>query len=445
MANPKSLNPVLGMVKSSKGIDQHSKTLFGLVDVNNFFVSCERLFMPRLEGKPVVVLSNNDGCVIARSNEAKALDIAMGEPFFKIKPLVERYKVEVFSSNFSLYGDMSERVMSVIQESVPTSEIYSVDEAFLDLTGFDPQMLPQFARNLVKKIYDWLGLPVSLGIGPTKTLAKVANRVAKKVKSTEGVFGLWDEPETQKILSKMPVGDVWGVGRRYAARLNSMGIHTAEQLRLQDNTWVQKTFNRGLAQTVLELKGIPCFYMEENDPARQRIMVSRSFSKKVKDFVILKRAVARHVTRAAEKLREQGSLAQAMMVFIRTSRFTTPENLYENSCMVPFETATENTSTLIQYATQGLSELYRPGYHYQKVGVILIDLVDAESHIQDIFSIHQDKHSKKLMDVLDEVNATWGSGTLRTAEEGFDHPWLRTNGRRTPAYTTQWDELVGVK
>lgn len=440
------------------------KPYFGLIDVNNFYVSCERVFMPRLEKKPVVVLSNNDGCVIARSNEAKMLNIGMGEPFFKIKSLVTRYGIEVFSSNFPLYGDMSDRVMHVLQENVPKMQVYSVDEAFLDLSGFKREDLYPFGRTLVKKIQDWLGLPVSLGMGSSKTLAKAANHVAKKVGRMQGVFGLWEAEENgdgdgngnrngnanealtlqNKVLTKMPVEKIWGIGRRSAAKLKTLGIQNAYQLKMQDPRWVQKTFNRCLEQTVLELRGISCWDLEEDDVPRQRIMVSRSFSQKISCIEILKQALARHVTRAAEKLRSQSSLALAMMVFIRTSRFNTDDQLYENACTVPFETATENTADLIRYAMQGLTRLYRPGYHYQKAGIILINLVDKISHIQDLFTVTEDAHSEKLMRVLDEINLTFGTGTLHYAEEGFAAPWLHTNGRRTPAYTTRWDELPGV-
>lgn len=419
--------------------------MFGLVDVNNFYVSCERLFLPRLEGKPVVVLSNNDGCVIARSNEAKALNIAMGEPVFKIKSLIQEHKIEVFSSNFSLYGDLSERVMSILEESAPKIEVYSVDEAFLDLSGFSAAELQSFGHALVKKLKQWVGLPVSFGMAKTKTLAKVANRVAKKDKTMQSVFGLWEQDTIDKVLSKTKVEDIWGVGRRLSERLKILGIHTADTLKTQNLAWVKKTFNRCMEQTVLELRGIPCFELGEEDIPRQRIMVSRSFSQKVTSLDILKKAVARHVTRAAEKLRSQNSLAQSMIVFIQTSRFSISDKFYENSSIVPFETPTADTGKLIHYANQGLLSIYRPGYLYQKAGIILIDLMDKDSGIQDLFSVEQDKHSEKLMHVLDEINDTWGSGTLRYAQEDFDAPWLQTDGRRSRAHTTQWDSLVIVR
>lgn len=418
--------------------------MFGLVDVNNFYVSCERVFMPKLEGKPVVVLSNNDGCVIARSNEAKALNIKMGEPFFKIKAIVDQYKVEVFSSNFPLYGDMSERVMNIVQQCAPKIEIYSVDEAFLDLSGFALDDLPKFGLEMVRKIKDSLGLPVSLGMASTKTLAKMANGIAKKTPNLQGVCGLWEASQQTKALLKTPVGDIWGIGRKCSAKLQTLGIHNASQFIQQERSWIRKTFNRCLEQTAIELTGIPYWGIGNNDVSRQSIMVSRSFSQKISTVDILKKTLTRHVTRAAEKLREQNSLARSMMVFIRTSRFNTEDKRYETSCMVPFETATENTSVLISYAIQGLTDLFRSGYHYQKLGVVLLDLVDKESNVQDLFSIEQDKHSEKLMHVLDEINATWGTGTLRYAEEGFVAPWLQTSGRRTGAYTTSWDDLPYV-
>lgn len=419
--------------------------MFGLVDVNNFYVSCERVFMPSLEKKPVIVLSNNDGCVIARSNETKALNIAMGEPFFKIKSLVEKHHIEVFSSNFALYGDMSERVMQILKESAQAIEVYSIDEAFLDLSGMDPHQLREFGLNIVQKIKTYLGLPVSFGIAPTKTLAKVANRVAKKYSKANSVFELTQETLINKVLAKTKVGDVWGIGHRTAGKLSAFGIQTALQFKQQNEAWVYQNFHRGVEQTLLELKGQTCFGLENNETAKQSIRVSRSFSKRVQDHEILKKALIHHVACAAEKLREQGSVAQCMTVFIGTSRFAQMEQHYENSTCVPFETPTSDTRKLIRYALQGLKELYQAGYLYYRSGVILRDLIDKEKGIQDLFTVEEEAQAEKLMDTVDEINATWGNHTLRYALDILNPAWFQKTGRRTKNYTTHWDSLVYVK
>ncbi len=417
----------------------------GLVDVNNFYVSCERVFMPALEKRPVLVLSNNDGCVVARSNESKALGIRMGAPFFEIKPLVQKHNIEVFSSNYALYGDMSDRVMSVLQQLLPRIEIYSIDEAFLDFSGFNKQRLTQMGLKIHHRLKRLLGLPVSVGIAPTKTLAKIANHVAKKWPNKGPVVNISDVCYQNAILPQIAVQDIWGIGSKWAAKLQDMNIKTAAQLKETDNRWIQRKFNVILEQIVLELRGISCIEVCDEMSAKKQIMVSRSFNQKIKELPLLMSAVAAHVSRASEKLRKQNSLAQTLMVFIRTNHFSNTDDQYKNSCTLTLETASDNTAELLSYAKQGLEQIYQPGFRYHKAGVILLDLIN-KNHLQlDLFNVEKSKQSEKLMSTLDQINDRMGSGTLRYGMEGFGRHWYKLGGRRSPAYTTCWDELIRIQ
>lgn len=417
----------------------------GLVDVNNFYVSCERVFMPSLNNRPVLVLSNNDGCVIARSNETKALGIRMGVPFFEIKSLVQKHNIEVFSSNYALYGDMSDRVMSVLQQLFPRTEIYSIDEAFLDFSGFDNQRLTQIGSKIHHRLQRLLGLPTSVGIAPTKTLAKIANHVAKKWPNASAVFNISDPHIQAMVLPKIAVQDIWGIGSKWAAKLQAINIKTAADLKEADCKWIQRKFNIVLEQIVLELRGIPCIEVNDEVSAKKQIMVSRSFSQKITDLSSLKSAVAAHVTRACEKLRSQDSLARGIMVFIRTNHFSVNDNQYKNNCTLTLETASDSTTELLASAIQGLEKIYQPDFRYQKVGVILLDLVNKHRHQLDIFNVEKNIHAEKLMQTLDDINDRMGKGTLRYAREGFEQPWFQLGGRRSPAYTTNWEALLRVK
>lgn len=416
----------------------------GLVDVNNFYVSCERVFMPSLERKPVLVLSNNDGCVVARSNEVKALGVRMGAPYFQIKDLVQKHKIEVFSSNYTLYSDMSERVMSLLQQLLPRIEIYSIDEAFLDFSGFTNHRLTEIGIKIQHRIKRLLGLPVSVGIGPTKTLAKIANHVAKKWPNVGAVFNMNEVLLPDNILSKIAVQDIWGIGAKWAAKLQAINIKTAAQLKEADSQWVRRKFNVVLEQIILELRGIPCIEVDDSPSTKKQIMVSRSFSQKVKDLPTLKEALASHVRRAAEKLREQNSKAQALMVFIRTNHFSSADAQYKDSCILTLKTASDSTTELLVYAKQGLEAIYQPGFRYHKLGVILLDLIDKNHQQLDMFAIDKNKQEEKLMAVLDAINHQMGSGTLRYAMEGFTQSWCKLGGRRSPAYTTRWEDLPRV-
>lgn len=417
---------------------------FALIDVNNFFVSCERVFMPRLQNKPVLVLSNNDGCVIARSNESKNLGIQMGVPYFQIKHLVKAHKVEVFSSNFALYGDMSARVMAILKSFAPTIEIYSIDEAFLDLTGFEISDPLEQGRLIHNTILKWIGLPVSVGIGPTKTLAKIANLAAKQFKKMDSVFDISSKAIQDKLLPKVAIQDIWGIGYRWADQLKKYNIQSADDLRKQDALWVQKKFNKILALTTYELQGIPCFGIEAIPSARKRIMVSRSFRQKITELEELKYIASQFVVRAAEQLRRDGSLAQAIHIFIRTSHFNIQEKKYANSERVILETPTDNTSILIEKGLKALQAIFKTGYFYHKLGIMLVDLIPKNKAQIDFFSAPEDERSGKLMQAVDGINCTMGKNSLRFAREGFSTPWF-ARGRSSPLYTTSWDELPIVK
>lgn len=422
-----------------------NRCIVGLIDVNNFYVSCERIFMPQLENKPVIVLSNNDGCVVARSNESKRLGIKMGEPFYKIKPIVQKHGVEVFSSNYSLYGDMSERVMSILTQLVPSIEIYSIDEAFIDLSGFNENDLLSYGHHIVKTIQDYVGLPVSVGIGSTKTLAKVANHVAKKWAKAKSVFNICDPSQQKTILPKIAIEDIWGIGYKTALKLKNMNVHTAWDFVQCDEDLIHHRFNISVVQTLLELKGSYHFNIDNTVPSRKQIRVSRTLSRRTKDLNILRSLLTYFVANAAVKLRSQGSVACALLVFIETNSYRPQDPQYQNSCAMPFKAATDSTFDLIHYALEGLSSIYRPHYDYHRLGVILIHLLDKAKQQLDIFEVDQLKKDEQLMDMLDTVNETMGTGTVRFAMELESAPWLVRGERCTPRYTTCWEELPIIK
>ena len=423
----------------------YRENIFGLLDCNNFFVSCERVFQPKLNKAPVVVLSNNDGCVVSRSNEVKALNIKMGVPLFKIKELVAAHKIRVFSSNFALYGDMSRRVMESLSELVPTLEIYSIDEAFLDLTGFSPKDLAALGKNIVKTIHQWTGIPISLGIAPTKTLSKVANRLAKKNPHYQGVVDI-AELNIENVLKGLPVEEVWGIGHAWAEKLNQLGIRNAYQLSEQDPILLQKRFNRVLATTAQELKGIPVYGIEEEIPPRKQIIVSRSFGQVVTQYSDLREALATHATRALEKLRDQGSLAQSISVFVQTCRFTEPGRPYHHHITVNLPIPSQDTRVFLKAIVKALNQLFVSGFKYKKAGVILMDISPKSSRQLDLFfESDMEEKSEVLMGLLDDVNGKVGQGSLRFALEGYQKQWRMRSLRRSPCYTTDWSQLLRVK
>ncbi|ABK44607.1 DNA-directed DNA polymerase [Magnetococcus marinus MC-1] len=419
---------------------------YALVDCNNFYASCERLFQPHLEGKPVVVLSNNDGCAIARSNEAKQLGIAMGAPLHQIQALIKQHQVALFSSNYPLYGDLSARVMRTLEQLAPRVEIYSIDEAFLDLQGMPAPQRQILGRTIHQQVKRWTGIPVSVGIGPTKTLAKVANRFAKKSPKTEGVLDLSDPQWCRKALHQLPVGEVWGVGPRWAKRLNQAGIDTALQLSRMPPPLARQQFNVVLERTVRELRGESVIPFAALPAARQSIATTRTFGQKIHTHDEIKEAISSFTVRAAEKLRKQGLLAAALHLFITTNRFSEQDLQYKNSLTWSFQQPQDDTLTLLTGAHAALDAIYRPGYRYQKAGVILLGLVSAQHFQPSLFAPPPRlPNSRALMRTLDGLNQKMGRGTVRFGAEGPPKPsWGMRQLQRSPAYTTRWSDLPQV-
>lgn len=423
-----------------------------LVDCNNFYASCERVFRPDLEGVPVVVLSNNDGCIIARSNEAKALGVKMGDPFFKIESFLKRAGVRYFSSNYALYGDMSQRVMGVLSQFTPTLEVYSIDEAFLNLTGVvrrgevEPDALADYGRSIQTTVRKWTSIPVSVGIAETKTLAKIANRIAKRSKTLQGVYDLRQEPSRDAVLEAIEVGDVWGIGPRYARRLQASGISNARQLRDADERWIQKQMAMGVVgmRLVLELRGIPCLPLDLSPGPKKGIACSRSFGKPVVRLDELRAATAAYVSRAAEKMRAQNSLCKTMSVYVMTNPFKN-EPQYYNSALIRFPTPTASTPEMIRYALHALDAIYKPGYRYKKTAVVLVEMVPGSVYQPTLFDGEDRARSAALMKVVDRINARLGADVLHYAATGF-HPeqWHMRREHTSPSYTTRWQELKWV-
>jgi len=420
--------------------------LWALVDCNNFYAACEKLFRPDLADRPVVVLSNNDGCIVARSREAKALGIPMGEPEFKVRDLLKRHNVETFSSNYSLYGDMSARVMATLDHvcPAPAVEQYSIDEAFVRFDGAllaDPLAV---ARAMRETVLQWTGITVSVGVGATRTLAKIAGDIAKK---GDGVCLLPDptSPGMEAVLKKTPVGDIWGIGRRLAKKLWAEGITNALQLRNAEEQWVRKRLTVSGWKTVLELRGIPCISEDEAPTPRRTLVSSRSFAKKVFDRQALEEAVSSFTARAAERLRKEKLTAGGIEVHIRTSRHIERESFYGASNQAPFLKPTADTGVMLEAARRIMDRIYRQGPAYAKAGVMLFDLTPRSRRQISLFdAVEDDTRREELMTALDSVNKRYGSGTLRFGAEGPSQgqaDWHMRQDRRSPRMTTYWAEL----
>jgi len=410
------------------------------VDCNNFYASCERVFNPSLWGKPILVLSNNDGMIIARSNEAKALGIKMGEPLFKVDAIVKEHDVQVFSSNYVLYGDMSHRVMHTLEQFTPDVEIYSIDEAFLYFGGFQRLDLGDYAREIRETVKQWTGIPVSVGVAETKTLAKLANRIAKKNKQYDGVLNIYGAANRDEFLKQVDVEDIWGVGRQYTNFLRKNNIITAFDLTQARDKWIQKHMTIVGLRTVWELRGIPCIDLEQSPPPKKAIVSSRSFGKLVSDKTHVKEAVAFFVARAAEKMRQQKSATRAMTVFLRTNPFKEMPQ-YHNGVLVQLPLPTDSTAELIAYSEKGVDQIFREGFKYHKVGVMLTDFVPIDHSQMSIFDTEDTVRKAKITELIDTVNALMGSNTLIYASMGIKREWRTRCDRRTPRYTTNWDEL----
>lgn len=415
---------------------------FALIDGNNFYVSCERVFNPKLEGRPVVVLSNNDGCVVSRSAEVKALGIKNGVPWFTVKDQAKKHGIIALSSNYALYADMSNRMMSILAQFSPDQEIYSIDECFLGLDGFEHYDLSAYGQSIRKRVRKWIGIPVSIGFAPTKTLAKMANNCAKKgFAGADGVcdFGTMSAAELTGVLSKVGIRDIWGVGPQFTKKLTERGITTVEALRTADSKVMRREFSLVLERTIAELNGVACVDMEDANPVKQQIMSSRSFGDYVTELEPLNAAVASFIAIAAEKLRHQGSVAGMVNVFIRTNTFAANQKQYQPSVTLPITEPTNDTLALTSIALKGLKGIYRPGYSYKKAGITLMNLSDGATVQPDMFSTARD--NSKLMAVMDRINTHWGRGTLHSAAEGISTKWKMKRERMSQEYTTSWSGL----
>lgn len=431
--------------------------MYALVDGNNFYVSCERVFQPRLNGRPVVVLSNNDGCVIARSNEAKDLGIAMGAPWFKTRAMAAQAGVVAFSANFGLYGDMSARMMGLAAALGSSQEIYSIDECFVDLTGVPGDLLAR-GHTIRSRIGRCVGIPCCIGMGPTKTLAKLANHIAKTAERTPGRYpaalaqvcnlASLGPHERDAVLAATAVQDVWGVGRRMVPQLQAAGVHSALDLARLDPVLARSRWSVVLERTVRELQGTPCMELEDTAAARHTITYTRSFGHAVVEQDHLAEALTEFTTRAAQKLRRQAGVAGALSVFIRTGAFR-PQAQYKRAITVPLVVPSADTAMLVRTALQGLQAIYRPGFHYAKAGVLLLDLQPAASQQGSLDLAGEGGTDRgELMAVLDRLNRRYGQGTLRMASAGLTaghQTWAMQQAHRTPGYTTCWADMPVVR
>lgn len=415
-----------------------------LVDCNNFYASCERVFQPKLNGKPIVVLSNNDGVIVALSNEAKQCGIANFTPYFKAKPLIDKYNVAVFSSNYTLYGDISHRVMKTLEQFSPEMEIYSIDEAFLSFDGFNYKDLDAYGREIRNTVKKWVGIPVSVGIANTKTLAKLANRRAKKALQYDGVLNLLGNPEMEMHLKAVDVGDIWGVGRQYTKLLKSRNINTAFDLKNANQQWIKKKMTVMGLRTVLELNGQPCINLEHVVPAKKGIISSRSFGKYLTEKHQLAEAVATYTSRAAEKLRRQNSVANMIYVFLRTNPFKESPQ-YHNGVQVILPIATNFTSELIDWAMKGLDQIYKEGYLYQKAGVMLAGIIPEKIKQIALFDNYDREKVEQATKAMDKLNSIFGSGTINYAATGVRKEWTMKRELKSPNFTTRWEELPKAK
>lgn len=420
--------------------------VYALVDCNNFYASCEKLFRPDLKCRPVVVLSNNDGCVVARSAEAKALGIKMGVPIFQIRELIQKHRIEVFSSNYTLYADMSSRVMSILETLAPRVEVYSIDEAFLDASGIENALpLMEFGQQIRTTIQQWVGITVCVGMAPSKTLAKLANHAAKRYPATGGVVDLTAEARQKKLLALIPVGEIWGIGRRLSQRLNDINIMSALDLSQANPKTLRRSFSVVVERTVRELNGEDCLGLDEMPATKQQIVCSRSFGERITDFPLLREAVCSYVVRAAEKLRQEKQQAKKVTVFVRTGLFNGDEPQYSNTATRALVLPTDDSRELMETALQLLKGLWRPGFRYAKAGVMLTDFYDPDTFQPRLFDDGQAKSkSSALMSVVDSINQA-SKGRVWFAGQGTQKSWAMKRDRLSPAYTTQWSGILRVR
>ncbi|OGV55208.1 MAG: hypothetical protein A2X45_23670 [Lentisphaerae bacterium GWF2_50_93] len=418
-------------------------TMFALADCNNFYVSCERAFNPKLEDRPVVVLSNNDGCIIARSEEAKSIGIGMGNPFFQVRDIIDRYDVQVFSSNYTLYGDMSTRVMSILSEFTPEIEVYSIDEAFMNFNHLKVPEMESTAREIRRKVKQWTGIPVSIGIAATKTLAKLANRTAKKNPASGGVFLLDSDEKIKASLARTETGDIWGIGRHLAKRLQREGVYTAQDLAKADDVEIKKILGVCGLRTAMELRGVSCIKLEDAPAPRKSVCCSRSFGRDVSTLDDLSEAISLYTADAAERLRHEKLAAGTMTVFLDTGRFRKKCPYYFNSVSKTMAVPSSNTGELAGHAIKLIQNIYREKFIYKKAGIIFTDLSATAAVQLDLFSENPANFAKSCMlsETVDSINRRFGDGSVFYANEGVGKSWAMLRGRCSPHYTTKWDEI----
>lgn len=437
------------MAKDSNVKTLSTDTVFALIDCNSFYASCEKLFRPDLRYRPVVVLSNNDGCVVARSQEAKALGIPMGVPFYKIKPLIKQHRVGFFSSNYTLYADISRRVMSTLAEIAPEIEIYSIDEAFLNISNLSAlrsiEDFNQYGHFIRERVDQWIGIPIGVGIAPSKTLAKLANYAAKKYPATKGVVVLLESHRREKLLKITPVGEIWGVGRRLSQQLYSFGIKTAWDLACLDPAYARQQFSVVLERTIRELNGEPCIDIEELQSKRQ-IISSRTFGHSINTLTEIGQAISEYTAIAASKLRNQGQQAKQLSVFIHTNRHKHDDKYYYGSTFGSLELPTNDSRELIALALRLLKEIWRSGYNYNKAGVMLSNLYSAQIYQPQLFDDEvQNMRGRYLMQTIDQLNLQQ-PGCIKFASQGIDKDirWIMKRRYLSPAYTTRWKDIPRV-
>ena len=415
--------------------------MIGLADCNNFYASCERVFDPKLNNKPVVVLSNNDGCVIARSNEAKALGIKMGEPVFKVKHILDRFKVNIFSTNFPLYGDLSERVMNTLGSEVKKMEIYSIDEAFLD---FSDTITTERAISIKNKVKKWTGIPISIGIAPTKSLAKIANHIAKKY-IKKGVFILDNEPLIKRVLNVVPIEDVWGIGRKSFKKLKFSGINTALDFRESNTEWIKRHLSINGVRLQKELNGEKCYDLVLQQKRKKSICTSRSFSSEVKEIKKLQEAISDFANTCAEKLRREKSCCSKISVFLMTNPFKFGTEQYNNNINLNFETPTNDSIEIVNMANKALQKIYKSNFTYKKAGVIVHNNIPEEEVQLSIFDKIDRVKRKKLMHSIDKINLLLGRNKVRLASQGFEKKWMLKQQKLSSCYTTTFNDILTIK
>ena len=416
---------------------------FALVDCNNFYASCERIFNPKLIGRPIVVLSNNDGCIITRSAEAKILGIKMGEPYFKARKIIDKNNVKVFSSNYALYGDISQRVMEILSGFTANIEIYSIDEAFLGFDGFKNCELNTYCKHMRERIKKWVGIPVSVGLSETKTLAKIANHLAKKNSSYEGVCILKDKNSIDQALKETEINDVWGIGKRLSIFLKKYQVRTAKDFTLLNRQWIRKNMGVVGEKIYFELKGISCLDLDLLPSSKKSCCVSRSFSSPVTKLNDLEESISNYGSRVSEKIRREKLIAQSMSVFVLTNHFNKREKQYSNSIKLQLAFPTNDSIKVVKRAIEGIRQIYRSGYHYKKTGIILHELSN-ESEVRGLLDTDREQ-SEAMMKTIDQINCRYGGSTIKLASEGIKKKWSMKREKVSPSYTTRFDELAEVR